>query len=473
MIGESMLTKNTEIEIPADNPFLNDQLERKIIAENLTRLVQSTNQPFVISIEAPWGWGKTTFIEMWKAHLENLGHTCLYFNAWENDFVEDPLIAFIGEIGKALDEKETKGKIGKQLNKLQDIGGGILRRTIPFAVQLATQGILSQENVKSASKFISASGDEIAKFSSEIATEKIKQYEDDKKGIKEFREELAEFAKALSETDGNKTPLVFFIDELDRCRPDFSIALLERIKHVFNAEGIVFILGIDRGQIEQSIKSIYGQGMDSDGYLRRFIDYGIRLPAPTVERFCASLFDRFSLDETFKERRSGTNEKQILLETFTNLSKTHDFSLRVIEQCFTELNILLRTTPVSRSYTNLSAFMVTLHTSHPELYAQLRDGLSPNETIKFIIHLREQLDINHRFYWRLLPQIEAHILVNYIPDYEREEVISKIKFSMEHEVDDSTAYAQRIDSAIEQFRWQGDEAMAFIIKGLNLLNVLT
>ena len=62
-----MLTKHTEIEIPPDNPFANDQLERKKIAENLTHLVESTNQPFVISIEAPWGWGKTTFINMWKS----------------------------------------------------------------------------------------------------------------------------------------------------------------------------------------------------------------------------------------------------------------------------------------------------------------------------------------------------------------------------------------------------------------------
>src|SRR6185369_6936695 len=103
-----MLTKHNTIEIPIDNPFTNDKLERKVIADNLTRLVESTNQPFVMSIEAPWGWGKTTFINMWKTQLEALGHTCLYFNAWENDFVEDPLIAFVGEIGKILVDKNGK-----------------------------------------------------------------------------------------------------------------------------------------------------------------------------------------------------------------------------------------------------------------------------------------------------------------------------------------------------------------------------
>ena len=92
-----MLQKNPELTIPLNNPFQNDQLERNKVADNLTLLVQSTNQPFVISIQAPSGWGKSTFIKMWKAQLEQSGHICFYFNAWENDFVDDPLIAFIGE----------------------------------------------------------------------------------------------------------------------------------------------------------------------------------------------------------------------------------------------------------------------------------------------------------------------------------------------------------------------------------------
>jgi predicted KAP-like P-loop ATPase len=87
-----MLKKLTEIEVRAESPFANDALERKQSIERLTSLVESTEQPFVLSVEAPWGWGKTTFIRMWKTHLESNGHICLHFNAWENDFVDDPLV---------------------------------------------------------------------------------------------------------------------------------------------------------------------------------------------------------------------------------------------------------------------------------------------------------------------------------------------------------------------------------------------
>src|SRR5438034_2702502 len=87
-----MLKKLTELEVTADSPFANDALERKGAIEKLTNLIESTEQPFVLSIEAPWGWGKTTFTRMWKAHLESKDQVCLHFNAWENDFVDDPLV---------------------------------------------------------------------------------------------------------------------------------------------------------------------------------------------------------------------------------------------------------------------------------------------------------------------------------------------------------------------------------------------
>lgn len=149
-----MLTKHTDIDIPVDKPFTNDKLDRIKISENLTRLVQSTKQPFVISIEAPWGGGKTTFIKMWKTQLEILGHTCLYFNAWENDFVEDPLIAFVGEISKEINQKKIKGKVSSHLNKLKSIGGKLTRRVIPLTIQIATQGLINQETLKKTSEIL-------------------------------------------------------------------------------------------------------------------------------------------------------------------------------------------------------------------------------------------------------------------------------------------------------------------------------
>ena len=79
-----------------------------------------------------------------------------------------------------------------------------------------------------------------------------------------------------------KQPLVFIIDELDRCRPTFSIELLERVKHIFDIPGIVFVFGINRDELCHSIKSVYGE-IESGIYLRRFFDVSLSLPDASTD----------------------------------------------------------------------------------------------------------------------------------------------------------------------------------------------
>jgi MoxR-like ATPase len=406
-----MLKKNVEIEIPLKDPFQNDMLGRRKIAENLTLLVESTKQPFVLSVQAPWGWGMTTFIKMWKAYLESLGHVCFYFNAWENDFVEDPLIAFVGEINRTLADKSSKGQLSTQIRKLQNVGGKVVRRALPLTIQIATQGLLGQESVKKVSDLLFNSGGDIASFASELAEEKMNQYENDKNGVQEFRNELAKVTKSISEGTGRRSPAVFFIDELDRCRPEFSISLLERIAHVFSVKGMVFVLGIDRSQIEQSVKSKYGLGMDADGYLRRFIDFSVNLPEPTVEKYCQLLFERFQMQEVFAKRRDGKNELDALMRAFVNLAKAYHFSLRVIEQCFTEINLVLRTTPPDvRLYSYLLALLVALKTVRPNSFSLLLDELSPIDVNTLLDELKRELDVSDRVCRWMLAQFEVYLV---------------------------------------------------------------
>jgi predicted AAA+ superfamily ATPase len=87
------------LEIPADAPFKHDLLEREQSAEVLTQFVSRLDEPFVLAIDSPWGSGKTTFLKMWLRSLQNRGFPCLYFNAWQNDFSDSPLVSLIGEIG--------------------------------------------------------------------------------------------------------------------------------------------------------------------------------------------------------------------------------------------------------------------------------------------------------------------------------------------------------------------------------------
>lgn len=83
--------------------------------------------------------------------------------------------------------------------------------------------------------------------------------------IKDIQEEKAE-------------KLVIFIDELDRCKPSFAIEMLERIKHYFDDERIIFVVSLNKEQLIHTISNYYGSEFDATRYLNRFFDISVNLP---------------------------------------------------------------------------------------------------------------------------------------------------------------------------------------------------
>ncbi len=79
------------IEIPKETPFAYDALDRKESVESVAALIEELTGPFVLAINSPWGTGKTIFVKFVKTTLEAKNIACLYFNAWETDFVEEIL----------------------------------------------------------------------------------------------------------------------------------------------------------------------------------------------------------------------------------------------------------------------------------------------------------------------------------------------------------------------------------------------
>ena len=140
------------------------------------------------------------------------------------------------------------------------------------------------------------------------------------------------------------------VDELDRCRPTYAIALLERIKHLFNINGIFFILGMDIMQLNHSVKAIYGQNMESEGYIKRFIDFEFSLPIPNKTNFVKYIFNRFGIDKII----NNEYDKGKLIQIFIVLSEMFSFSLRTIEHILTEYNLILRSMSTETIYYSFS-----------------------------------------------------------------------------------------------------------------------
>jgi ABC-type sulfate/molybdate transport systems ATPase subunit len=105
-----MLIRQSELEIPENDPFQYDALGRKELEPPLTQFINQALSPFTLALDGSWGSGKTTFLKMWKLKLQDAGHICLYLNAWENDFIQEPLVAVVGELSQAIKDLEPETK---------------------------------------------------------------------------------------------------------------------------------------------------------------------------------------------------------------------------------------------------------------------------------------------------------------------------------------------------------------------------
>ncbi len=125
-----------EIEIPPDDPFKNDLLDRKAPVEALTAIIGTNEGPGVIAVDAVWGMGKTTFLKMLVAHLRLKDFPAVvHFNAWETDFAENPFLALTAEIIDRLSAKEEARA------KIKRATAEVLRRMPGMAFRVASPAI--------------------------------------------------------------------------------------------------------------------------------------------------------------------------------------------------------------------------------------------------------------------------------------------------------------------------------------------
>lgn len=368
-----MLIRQAELEIPADDPFRNDALNRKELEPPLTQFVSQASSPFVLALDGALGSGKTTFLRMWQSKLTEAGHACLYLNAWKTDFAQEPLIAVVGELSSAIEEFAPTGNRGDilrhSMKKARKIAESIAKRSIPLGVKLLTLGILDTKDLTE--KIISD-------FASDIVEDRIKGYENGKSEIEEFRQSLASLANEVEQMKPDiSAKVVVIIDELDRCRPTYAVQLLERIKHLFDVPGVVFILGLDRSQLNHSIQALYGSNFDAMRYLKRFIDLDYRLPQPKTGDYCSYLFKRFGIEELISKRKTLNNQdsSQNLSPILSFLMSATRMSLRDQEQTIARLRIVLQTIPTNHLLFDITlSILLFIREWNHDIYTAILEG---------------------------------------------------------------------------------------------------
>lgn len=396
-----MNIKHKDLDIPKGNPFQNCKLGRSKNADVLTAIIETCAEGFVLAVNNKWGTGKTTFIKMWQQQLENEQFKTLYFNAWENDFESSPLVALMGEMKTLI--PGTKGKT--KFKALTKNAGVLAKNILPTIAGAIASKYINVGDITELIKNATEAGVEIFK-------DEIEKYSTKKNGLVEFRKTLSEFIIELK-TD---KPIVFIIDELDRCRPNYAVEVLENIKHFFNVPNIVFVLSIDKEQLSHAIKGVYGsENLDAHEYLRRFIDLEYQIPEPDTKLFCEYLFEYFDFNSFFKaDARLGYNQFNHDASNFiilaAKLFNHGKLTLRQQEQMFAYARLVLKTFGYN-SYIlpHLLILLIYLRINNTFLYSRIKgkalnleelnhelNDVLPNYSEKddnsyYLIHLQAEL----------------------------------------------------------------------------------
>ncbi|AXB82365.1 P-loop NTPase fold protein [Megasphaera hexanoica] len=282
--------------LPTDDNII-ATLNENILGRNtelgyFLELLNHVEDAYSIAIDGKWGSGKTFFVKQAKLALdacndsismddekrtsikETLSNVTkvddlqpqypVYYDAWEHDNDIDPILSLIYSITEAYDYFDTLSIDSKKM--LMDVGQKIIDRILP------------------------GSGAVLPALSELFKTSNILNEQKNKATL---QEDIQTFLHSLIYENGNR--LVVIIDELDRCRPDFAVKLLERIKHYFVDEKITFVFSINLEELSNTVRHFYGEAFNAGRYLGRFFDLIIKLNPANLDNY----YKKFGLGDHY------------------------------------------------------------------------------------------------------------------------------------------------------------------------------
>lgn len=253
-----------------EDALTQDPLHRKREIEDFLKMLIAVEPPYTFVIDAPWGSGKSFFVKQVARALQMTNpalsqdsakpsttfgnideelhkkpYLPIYFNAWEDDHFDNPILPILASIASTTGEKSVKG--GEDFRK----------------------GIIGA--IEAAASLVGYGGDINGVIENFSGTDFLEQY----KNERELRGKIDELIKSNLPKIADRA--VIFIDELDRCRPEFAIKVLEQTKTLFQQENIVVVYSTDITQLAHSLQGIYGARFDGRKYLERFYDKRLEL----------------------------------------------------------------------------------------------------------------------------------------------------------------------------------------------------
>lgn len=379
-----------------EEPWFKDKMDRKGVANFLTNYLDTNEDLKVLNVNAPWGAGKTFFLQNWHDALLQ-ERAVIYFNAWTHDYAGDAFVALTSAINDALLEFIPTGKAEEALRDFRSKATSVILAATPALAK----GVLKKfTGVDVAAITERIDSDALADAAEKALDNLLKSNKETMQVVENFKVRFAALAleaasNKATECGKESRPLYIFIDELDRCRPTFSIELLERIKHFFDVKNCKFIIACDVGQLRHSIGAIYGVGFEGDKYLKRFFDAEYSLSFDNTEKWLqAQLLDFGNVSlppiklHDIRNRYSGDGERNFaapaleavmagkydltpLQAVLYSISSSFRLKPRELEKCLRQLKAVsssIKPTPVEIFF---AFYLIVLRDEAPHLYRRV------------------------------------------------------------------------------------------------------
>ncbi len=408
-----------------------DFLDRSATGKKLSDLVDRLESPTVIALDGSWGSGKSLFLKLWcGAHtIENeKAADVIYFDAFEHDFLDDPLIALTGAIYKQLttDDKQTPKEKAERAKKFRNVAWALGKASVKVGVNVATFGAMEQ---------LSDLGDTIVEtLGGETSTfvESLGKSEDANKfweietakitAMKGFRQTLREMT--LDDEGKPTKKLVIIIDELDRCRPDYALSMLEIMKHFFAVDGVHFVLGVNLKELENSVRARYGADINAARYLQKFVHIKMDLPVNSreylpngaihqkrspAEKYCNYLEEVLGLQDVVW---------QYITELVANMPDSNKPTMRDLERVASKIPFYTHRKIMGDAEWISIAFLMLLEVVQPEDFKTTMTGEADFDYIARFYGLQRQ------YYKNLCPeQTRSHVLYGILKKTQKDQPV--------------------------------------------------
>jgi hypothetical protein len=327
--------------IVPQSPFEPDLFGNSALASGLKNLVSQIDQPLVIALDGEWGSGKSTFLKQWKAQLEGSDppYAVIYFDAFENDYIDDAFAVLVREVLILLEQNSLQDEIKNFKERAVACGMILLRAGAKLATKAAiravTAGLATDSDISDIRTDLES---EAANAATALITNLLESPTQQKTIIENFRLALEQLPRILSPAEKGASPLIFIIDELDRCRPAFALSLLEHIKHFMSVPNIHFVLGVHMEQLCNSVRAQYGHEIDARTYLQKFVSLSVSMRSSAEDyeqgrqaKYVQYLISSLGVHEKAAKKIQQCKGSLVRITTHNNLS------LRTIERVYSRL----------------------------------------------------------------------------------------------------------------------------------------